>query len=266
MEYDVRSGNYTFKHISDAEPAATHEKFKEHYHTTYELLYFLEGDADFAIQHTLYRLKPHSLLVVKPGELHNLVVRTGVRYERIVLRFGCEIIPQELRERLDALEKVYFIKGTYLSDELFRLDRHYREISEDMRLFTFQGSLNVVLGYLCNGRNQSLRADVANEDVARIMRYIAENLADIQTMDELCRALHMSKTSLKKAFYDHFQTPVMSYIRTQKCMAANAMLADGASATDAALRCGFQHYSSFYRAYVHVFGGPPSVLTRAEER
>lgn len=94
MEYDVRSGSYTFKHKTDAEPAAAHEKFKEHYHTMYELLYFLEGDADFAIQHTLYRLKPHCLLVVKPGELHNLVVKSGKRYERIVLRFGAETYRQ----------------------------------------------------------------------------------------------------------------------------------------------------------------------------
>lgn len=258
MEYDIRSGNFTFKHITDPEPAAAHEKFKEHYHTVYELLYFLEGDADFAIQHTLYRLKPHCLLVIKPGELHNLVVKSGKRYERIVLRFGAEAVPGELRERLDRLDKVYFIKGSCLSQEIFRLDRHCREVREDMRLFAFQAALNVVLAYLVNGDQIRFCADEYDEEIARIMHYIADNLPSIHTSDDLCRALHMSKSTLKKVFSDHFQTPVMSYVRTLKCMAANAMLADGVSATDAGSACGFQYYSSFYRAYVQVFGHPPS--------
>ncbi len=163
-----------------------------------------------------------------------------------------------MRDRLDRLSKVYDIRGTVLSQEIFRLDRHYREIDEDMRLTAFQAALCVVLSYLVSGEHIKLYADETNEEIARIMRYIADDLPNIQTMDDLCRALHLSRSALKKIFFDHFQTPVMSYIRTQKCMKANAMLADGASATEVASACGFQYYSSFYRAYLQVFGRPPS--------
>lgn len=258
MEYDFRSGSYTFKHIIDAVPTPSNEKFQEHFHTTYELLYFIDGHADFMIQHKLYKLKPHSLLVIKPGELHNLVIKADRRYERIVVQFDGAQIPVFLREKIDLLEKVYALKNTFLSDELFHLDRHYENIDLDMRMYTFLGALQIILTYLCSGNSPSLRPDYANEEIASIMAYIDEHLTSIHTIDEVCRALHLSPSTLKRMFYDYCHTSVMSYIRTQKCMRAHNLLNNGLSPSQVCEACGFSDYSTFYRAYLSIFGYSPS--------
>ena len=52
MEFDVRSGNYTFKHTLTQKPDLNEERFKEHYHVLYELLYFIKGDASFRVRNT----------------------------------------------------------------------------------------------------------------------------------------------------------------------------------------------------------------------
>lgn len=258
MRYDVRNECYTFKHVTDDAPVLSRERYREHYHTVYELLYFLDGDADFSIQHTLYHLKPHCLLVVRPGEMHNLVPRSEKRYERIVLRFDSIRISPEIHEGLSRLEKVYDIRGTYLSEEFLRLDRHYQEVDEEYRLTALLGSLHLILSHLCSGKAESVRADYVNENLARTMAYVHDNIAAVQTMEDICDAMHLSPTTLKRVFQETFQMPVMTYIRAQKCMLARDLMRAGASAQEAGLRCGFEYYSTFYRAYMKVFGHAPS--------
>ena len=80
----------------------------------------------------------------------------------------------------------------------------------------------------------------------------------VDYVEEIARALHMSKSALYKVFTRQFKTPIMTYVRTQKCMLARDLIHDGMSATEAAEKLGFAHYSSFYRDYIQVFGSPPT--------
>ena len=56
MEFDVRDERFTFKHEITSQPELTSNRFPDHYHSVYELLYCIRGDADFMIQHTRYTL------------------------------------------------------------------------------------------------------------------------------------------------------------------------------------------------------------------
>ena len=71
----------------------------------------------------------------------------------------------------------------------------------------------------------------------------------------------MSRSTVQKHISDYMQTPIMSYVRTQKCLLARQLLQEGHSATEACMQCGFQDYSTFYRAYCNEFGISPSCIT-----
>ena len=258
MEFDVRSGNYTFKHSLTPIPDMDETRFKEHYHTMYELLYFIKGDASFRVKDTTYSLKSGDLLVVQPGEHHNLILRSQSPYERMVLRFDPVDVNPALRRYLPSLDSVYFIQNTPLSAEFSHLDSHYSSVRKDMILSTFISSLNIILAYLVSSDELIQQADLVNKDIKPIIDYISNHLADIQSIDDLSNALHLSKSSIYKIFHKQFDTPIMSYIRTQKIMLARTMLNEGTPATEVAIRLGFIHYSSFYRDYYKVFKETPS--------
>ena len=76
-------------------------------------------------------------------------------------------------------------------------------------------------------------------------------------IEDLCKALHMSRSTIQKIFSDQLHTPIMSYIRVQKIMLAHTMLHDGVNANDTAIQCGFRDYSSFYRAYMKIYKHAP---------
>ena len=259
MSFDLRHKDYTFKHTYSPQPDLSAARYKEHFHTTYEFLYFVQGNADFMIQHTLYKIQPGSLLIVKPGEYHNIVFHSDAPYERYVIRFSPPSLYPYLRKQLERAESVYYIEGTPLAEEFRRLDQHVPLVHQDVLLSAMIGSLGVITSYLVSSQDLIMKADYVNEDVRRILEYIDTHLAELHTAEEIAHDLHMSKSALYKSFSQQFGTPLMSYIRTQKCMAARDLLNEGTPATTVAERLGFAHYSSFYRDYVHIFGAAPSV-------
>ena len=263
MSFEVRYKEFTFKHTYASKPDLSAERYKEHFHTTYELLYFVSGDADFMIQHRLYKLKPGSLLIVKPGEYHNILFHSTAPYERYVIRFSPPAIYPYVRKQLEQAKSVYYIAGTPLAAEFERLDAHVPNVHEDMLLSVMIGSLSVIIAYLVSSQELIQQADYVNEDARRIVKYIDHHLSEIHNADDLAKALHMSKSTLYKSFSLQFGTPLMSYVRTQKCMMARDLLNEGVSASIVAERLGFSHYSSFYRDYTHIFGSAPSKMSPA---
>ena len=265
MDFDIRYRDYTFKHSISPKPDMSAERFKPHYHTTCEMLYFVRGNANYMLQHTLYNITPGALLIAKPGEYHNIVFRTDEPYERYVIRFDPQTLSPSMRKQLANAESVYQIEGTVMDTVFQRLDDHIAAVHKDMRFQVCLGSLHVLLAYLLSSRELIQKADYVNEDSRIIVEYIDAHLAEIRSADELAAALHMSKSTIYKNFSRQFDTPLMSYIRTQKCMAARELMDEGVTATEAAERLGFQHYSSFYRDYYQVFHESPSGGTRKKE-
>lgn len=263
MEFDVRYGTYTFKHeITDC-PEMTPASFPDHYHACYELLYFIQGDADFMIQQNRYSLNPHSLLVIRPGEHHQVVLKSTSLYERIVIRFEESALQNILRRRMNTLDHVYSIAGTELSEELLRLDTLHERMQEAYVFPAFAAQLNVIIAALMSSSGLVRRADEVNESFRSIIRYIDTNLTNINTIDDLCTRLHLSRSAVQKIFTRQLHTPIMSYIRVQKIMLAHRLLAEGTSAAETAIHCGFRDYSSFYRAYTKIYGHTPTEDSRS---
>ena len=258
MDFEVRNQDLTFKHTYSEKPDLSEARFKEHFHTTYELLYFVRGNADYMVEHRLYNIKPGSLLIAKPGEYHNIVFRSDEPYERYVLRFPSVSIYPYVRRQLEKTNTVYYIEGTMLADAFTDMDKHIMSVQKDLRVALCYGVLNVITAHLISSQDLIRHADYVNEEAHTVVKFIEENLPEIHSAEEIARALHMSKSALYKIFTRQFKTPIMTYVRTQKCMLARDLIHDGMSATEAAEHLGFAHYSSFYRDYVQVFGSAPT--------
>ena len=221
-------------------------------------MYFVRGNADYMVEHRLYNIKPGSLLIAKPGEYHNIVFRSDEPYERYVLRFPSVSVYPYVRRQLEKTNTVYYIEGTMLADAFTNMDKHIMSVQKDLRVALCYGVLNVITAHLISSQDLIRHADYVNEEAHTVVKFIEENLPQVHSTEEIARALHMSKSALYKVFTRQFKTPIMTYVRTQKCMLARDLIHDGMSATEAAEKLGFAHYSSFYRDYIQVFGSPPT--------
>ena len=259
MPFDVRFLDYTFKHTYSPKPDLSEDRFREHFHTTYELLYFVQGDADFMLQQTRYMIRPGSLLIAKPGEYHNIVFHSEQPYDRYVMRFAPTAIYPGVLRQLEKTRSVYYVENSPIAEEFRRMDAHLQDLpNERVKILLSIGCMNIILAHIISSQNLVQKADYEDKDLAAIVQYIDSHLTEIHSVDDIANAVHMSRSGIYKSFSKQFDTPIMSYIRTRKCMAARELLYEGMSATDVSEKLGFIHYSSFYRDYMQVFKSPPS--------
>ncbi|MBQ7059462.1 MAG: AraC family transcriptional regulator [Firmicutes bacterium] len=258
MEFDIRKDSFTFKHSFSEKPDLSQERFKEHFHREYELLYFISGDASYNLQHRTYQIKPGSLLIAKPGEYHNIIFHSTAPYERYVIRFSTDALPPEIRSYPAAFDSVYYIKDTPLSVFITQMDQILPSLRPETRFTSCYGGLLLLLSLLASSDQLIQKADYVDSELRQMLRMIDRELPQIHSVDDIAGQLHMSRSAVYRLFASRMHTPVMTYVRTRKCMNARTMLAQGIPASKVAGALGFTHYSSFYRDYVNLFGESPS--------
>ena len=258
MTFDLRNNSYTFKHAVDLHPKADSDQELEHFHTSYEFLYFIQGDAELVIQHHTFKVRPSNLLVIKPGEFHYMDVNPAAMYERIVIRFHDSHLPDHYKAALKKLGTVYNLQDTMLPSLFGQMDKLYDKSSFENSIFILSNLLNIVISLICNENLRKISAEQKDEEIRSIVSFINSNLVSITCIDDISAGLHMSNTSLQQKMQYQLHTSVMAYVRTQKCILAHDLMQQGVPPTSVYLQCGFSDYSTFYRAYKKIFKMSPS--------
>jgi|GEM_PF-614981 len=264
LDFNLRDEKSTFKHQMDKLPDAYQENYKEHYHTSYELFLFIQGDADFIVQQGRYKLKPYDLVMVKPGEHHNIIINSEAAYERVVIRFDDSDLPPSLSKEMQKLGTRFNLKESKLAEEFQRMGYYTDVIPNELLLDALRSQLVIILSCLCSSINLQKKADSTNKELEHILEYIDENASKIMSVQDICVKVNKSQSSIQKLFYNQFRTSVMAYVRTKKCMNAYRLLSNGIPAKDVYERCGFETYSTFYRSYMKTYGLSPSSAQKKE--
>ena len=74
----------------------------------------------------------------------------------------------------------------------------------------------------------------------------------------MAHRLSVSVSTLTQTFKKDMNISIYQYILRKKLILAQQKIQDGESVTSAAIQCGFNDYSSFYKQYKKMFGVMPS--------
>ena len=91
----------------------------------------------------------------------------------------------------------------------------------------------------------------------RIPRYINNNLATPLALEHLFVRFFISRAQLCRRFRKATGTSVAKYITAKRLIRAQQLIRSGSKPTEVFSVCGFQDYSTFYRAYSKYFGYSP---------
>ena len=91
-----------------------------------------------------------------------------------------------------------------------------------------------------------------------LLQYLNLHLADPLTIDELAARFYISKYHMMRRFRQETGYSVHGYLTEKRLLLAQQLLEQGVPSGEAALRCGYQEYSTFSRAYKKQFGRAPS--------
>ena len=111
--------------------------------------------------------------------------------------------------------------------------------------------------------NQSSKSTATMHSV---IDYVNQNIATSLTPEHLCAKYHFSRAQLDRNFKHTTGSTLWAYITAKRLFLAKSYIAEGMHATEAATACGFQDYSTFYRAYHRHFGQSPTDASESQHK
>lgn len=238
------------------------EKFNMHTQEVYEIYCFLEGDADYFVEGTVYALKSGDILVLKKAEAHSLLIHSLCPYERIVIHFAAEGIAEEQRaflcQFLDSRPlgrnnryPASLFKNTHWQYYMKQIYTTHDPVRRQIYLTTFLYELWDAYPKICGSENTE------KNPITDVIGYINDNLTETLSLELLCNEFFMSKAQLNRKFKKATGSTVWEYIMTKRLLLAREYLQDGEAPTQVCTKSGFNDYCSFYRAYKAKFGSSP---------
>jgi AraC-like DNA-binding protein len=262
FSFGSEAADYT--HTLTLRPNPDSVPFRLHSHKRHEIYYFWQGDADFSIEGTRYRLEKGMLLLSASGQVHHLTVNNpNIPYERTVIMFSLGLLPPEMEKKifpseggnrvflLNPREQVWFeetclgIEKSNLGDDWLRDSL----VSMVRMLFTKLSSVPEVTG----------KADPQQNDIVnQIVRFVNENLTSNLSLEAIEKNLYRDKAHLNRIFKTAMGCSIWEYVIQKRVHAARQVLFRTGSVSSAFAASGFRDYSVFYRNYARCTGLSPT--------
>lgn len=248
--------------IYSEKPEQSH--FPPHVHNEYEIFVFLSGDANYSVEGTVYKLSPGDILLLKNIETHNLILKSDAPYKRITIHFkASDDMSDEIMNTFSAavinrpIGYYNLYSSTYFDTKqwLYYIEHicdEKNKIKQQIYLLVLLQELASVFPQL---EDQNLNTDT--DIVIKVTHYIDRHLADCLNLDVICKRFSISEAQLSRTFKKNLGTTVGDYILTKRLMHAHNLIEGGLKPTQAYAQCGFNDYSSFYRAYKKKFECAP---------
>ncbi|GGG75243.1 helix-turn-helix transcriptional regulator [Paenibacillus radicis (ex Gao et al. 2016)] len=245
------------------------DEYALHCHPFYELFYFISGEVSYLIEGKRYVPTPHSLLLIPPNVFHGVKIESTVSYARYALHFVPDLLPIEVRTTLlspfhsEGDSNDFYFPGAADSSmtSFFEQLMDCLEMDDDIRALSARIRLEALLTqllFMSRSRKDGRTAELHSQSMTPVLAYLNEHLTTEITLDELSARFFISKHHLNKMFRKATGTTIGHYILHKRVVLASQLMQEGHPASLAAMNAGFQHYSSFYRAYKSIYGHSPT--------
>ena len=261
---DILYGNAVLYFSRARREHPNNEDYHLHAHETYELLYFVEGRGRYLVEGHEYPSGKDCVMIMRPGEVHRLLVDETVPYERICINFRPEL--------LESLDPDGLLLSLYDGRQLGERNRYTVDCGEELlsllpepgeesrsgapelaaRVFLLR-----CLYELCRQSGQRSPAAADSIPLEPVLQYINNHLTEELSLSLIAARFYISPAQLNRLMKRSVGTTFWSYVQVKRLLIAKTLLRHGAPAGEAAARCGFGEYSAFYRAYKKQFGVSP---------
>ena len=238
-----------------------------HYHHAYELYYILDGEREYFVGDTFFKIKKGDLIWVPANMLHRT---DGKGATRILLFFKPEFINKYIQPAAASLllkdepfvfhadtanDKRLNLLFSKLMSEYANLEKQPDKYNEAL----VAGYLFEILFLLYTEENFYISDIPEDTRTSKIIKYINENYAYISNMDEIADKFFISKYYLCRIFKESIGVSFVSYLNTVRIQAACELLrTEDLFLSDIAIRCGFNSTPYFCKVFKDEKGMSPS--------
>ena len=242
--------------------------FNMHIHNQMEVYYLVQGNVEYHVENHVYLPKAGDVMIMRCGEMHTaqVALSQGGCYERYNLRFSPELLKESLNSRLllPFLNRPAGVCNLYSADEIpseyicqcFRRMFVHGNDDGGARAISFLIPILQEIYDVWAAREKP-QEEIHDSLPSEIISYINQHLATMRSPQELTDVFFLSQSQIYRAFREYTGTSVWNYVRTKRLITARELMQNGEPPAKAATACGFEDYSTFYRAYKRQFGHSP---------
>ncbi len=248
--------SFAFHHTLTVTHTSTYHR---HMHNGYELLYFVQGDAEYIIEGSVYKLQPGDLLFIPPRRFHYLSPISSATYERYVIHFPFENVPQNLRDFVNSANEIYTIPKDSLAASFFKnWETAEKSFSrEDLSAYLKSTLPQILLFIKYLPTEESIKPIRNDATLDSILEYIDTHPEEPLTAESLSTKFYMSRSWIVHTFKKNLGISLMQYIQKKRVLYAESLIYSGITPTEAAKICKYENYSTFYRQYKKILGTSP---------
>lgn len=257
-----------------------------HYHDFDKIVFFLRGNAKYAVEGREYDLKPYDIILVPHHNIHKAIAASTENYERYVLYLKPETLDglEETKEGCSGKLKLCFNLPLEKKTNLVHFDaavtaallQDFQDLAQllDRKKELYAPGLQVHISLLkllirineaCDTQPDAfLEKARYNRKVIDIIDYINGHLGDDLSIDQVADRFFISKYHMMRVFKAETGYSVHQYIMEKRILKARDLIIGGQPAMTASLESGFRDYSSFCKAFQKQTGRLPSDYTSGE--
>jgi AraC-like DNA-binding protein len=244
----------------------------EHYHDSYEVVFFIKADLQLFLKNRQYHIEDGDLLLINEYDIHKINYQADKSYIRYVVNFKKSFIESFLDancagDMLAGLEKLDIRKtnlgpgSRYKIDELFKVLLNTYEKYLKKPTDIMQNALRSVLFILLINLTEQLgRADAGVKEqnkkdaqVKALIKFIDSNYMNQITLATLEQELYLSKYYISRIFKQVSGFSVIEYIQYRRIIEAQKMLKSSKKdIVDICYDCGFNTLQQFYITFKKI--------------
>ena len=239
---------------------------KPHSHPFCEILFVFSGKGETCIDGKTYSVSKGDLLIYNPNAVHGerTLGDPGLELGYFgITNFQLSGLPFDCLISEDSSPVLH--TGANEDDFNFYFRSLVKEMGEDEQYNELMAKYwaRLILIRILRLANISEAKFVANAIFTRIHQYLTGHFAEIESMDQICAELGVSKYYLSHVFKNYMGMPPMQYVTTRRIAYAKKLLQEtDMTATAIGEACGYKDHVLFFKTFKRLEGVTPLIYRK----
>lgn len=272
VEYTSEDGAIYFHHTIHF-PSEDYLYYANECHPMVEFMYVICGDIEYTIEGKKYLIHPGDFIFLNTSEIHKLKINLSSGYERMVLQFNKDILPQNKNINNSLLYR--FLLNTTANTRIipkettskFKIFDFLKEIEKlclekpdflNAKITVYTIELLLELNKVLVSMQNPLEPEKVHPIIQKVSFYISEHMGDPITIHDIAQSMYLSKSYLCHTFKKLMGISLNRYITIKKIQHAVYCIDTGMSPQEASIATGYNYYSSFFNNFKSIMGYAPS--------
>ena len=255
-----------------------------HSHELYEIIYIENGKCTYDVDGKLFDLEYGDFLLIPPFTLHKLI-KIEKKSRRTLIIFNdnhLNIFKTEITDLRNIFFKVKETKNYVLKilpsfkhnlnssmnmlEELFLSNEYGDDVLFNATFASLLTRINKGANFYTINNDLEFNFDKYSKDynliVSKIKKYIDNNIENKISLSDISKSLGLSESRLSHIYKDKVGISIKQYITKKRLSISKDMLKIGTPISEVLIKCGFQDYTSFLRAFKKEFNISPKAYQK----